>query len=64
MLHLTRGIAEKHVTSSTGFQTVNAILQSLKRGDKGGDLSLELNDSLGGGGGVGGAGFGAVMLWE
>jgi hypothetical protein len=49
--------------SGTGFETVNAILQGLKRGDKGGDLGLELNDSLGGGG-IGGAGFGSVVLWE
>jgi len=51
------------VTSGTGFETVNAILQGLKGGDKGGDLSLELNDSLGGRG-AGGAGFGPVLLWE
>jgi hypothetical protein len=49
--------------SGTGFETVNAILQGLKRGDKGGNLGLELNDSLGGGG-IGGAGFGSVVLWE
>jgi hypothetical protein len=49
--------------SGTGFETVNAILQGLKRGDKGGDLSLELNDSLNSGG-IGGAGFGSVLLRE
>jgi hypothetical protein len=58
-----RGIEEKHVTSGTGFETVNAILQGLKRGDKGSDLGLELNDSLGGGR-IGGAGFGCVVLRE
>ena len=51
------------MTSGTGFETVNAILQGLKGGDKGGDLSLELNDSLGGGW-IGGAGFGSVVLRE
>jgi hypothetical protein len=44
------------MTSGTGFETVNAILESFKGGDKGGDLGLELNDSLRGGNG--GAGFG------
>jgi len=50
------------VTSGTGFETVNAILQGFKGGDKGGDLGLELNDSLRGGNG--GAGFGPVLLRE
>jgi hypothetical protein len=51
------------VTSGAGFETVNAILQGLKRGDKGGDLSLELNNSLCSRG-VGGGGFGPVVLRE
>jgi hypothetical protein len=51
------------VTSGAGFETVNAILQGLKRGDKGGDLGLELNDSLSGGG-IGGAGFEPFLLRE
>jgi hypothetical protein len=38
------------VTSGTGFETVNAILQGLKGGNKGGNLSLEFNDSLSSGG--------------
>jgi hypothetical protein len=50
--------------SGTGFETVNPILQGLKRGDEGGDLSLELNDTLGGGRGLGGADFEPVMLRE
>jgi hypothetical protein len=48
------------VTSDTGFETVNAILQGLEGGNQRGNLSLELKDSLGGGG-IGGAGFGPVL---
>jgi hypothetical protein len=51
------------VTSGTGFETVNAILQGLHGGNKRGNLSLELNDSLRSGG-IAGAGFGAVLLRE
>jgi hypothetical protein len=49
------------VTSGLGFETVNAVFQSFKSGDKGGDIGLELNDSLGGRG-IESAGFGPVLL--
>jgi hypothetical protein len=49
------------VTSDPGFETVNPILQGLKRGGKGGNLTLKLDDSLGGGG-VGDAGFRPLVL--
>jgi hypothetical protein len=56
-------IEKGHVTSGTGFETVNAILQGLKGGNKRGNLSLKLNDSLRSGG-IAGAGFGEVLLQE
>jgi hypothetical protein len=51
------------VTSGTGFETVNAILQGLHGGNKRGNLSLELNDSLRSGG-IAGAGVGPLLLQE
>jgi hypothetical protein len=51
------------VTSGSRFETVDTILQGLKRGDKGSDLGLKLNDSLGGGG-IGDADFGSVLVRE
>jgi hypothetical protein len=44
-----------------GFQTVDALPQGLKRSGKGGDFSLELDDSLSSGG-VGSGGFEPVRM--
>jgi hypothetical protein len=43
------------------FQAIDALPQGLKRSGEGGDFSLELDDSLGGGG-VGGGGFEPVRM--
>jgi hypothetical protein len=61
IVHLAGGISEKPVRSVIGLEAVNAMAQGLKLGGKGGDLSLELKDSLSGGG-TGSGSFGPIVL--